>query len=180
MKDLSLHILDISENSSRAGASIVEVLLKRSVSADILTLRISDNGKGFESPKKKSDDPYFTNKAGKRFGLGLPLLEQAATECEGTFSISRGQLGGAQIEATFKLSHIDLKPLGDIGATVAVFVGANAGMDLIYRYQSDSAEFVFDTRDLRKELDGLPLDVPQVVEYIKQEINDSMRRHDGG
>ena len=44
MKELSLNILDIAENSVKAGATLVQILLAET--SDTLTLTVADNGCG--------------------------------------------------------------------------------------------------------------------------------------
>ena len=46
MEDLSLHILDIVENSIAAGADRVEIRVIEDIRKDILSVEIKDNGKG--------------------------------------------------------------------------------------------------------------------------------------
>lgn len=178
MRELSLHILDLAENSTRAGASLVEIDIEESARDDRLVIRIRDNGRGFESSMKQGDS-FYTCKEGKRFGLGIPLFRQAAESCEGTLEVESSPGKGTTVEAVFRLSHIDLKPMGDIGSTVSTLVGGSPGADFVLRHRRDSDQFVFDTRRLREELDGLPLNVPQVLKYIKDNVNEGIRRQDG-
>lgn len=46
MKELSLNILDVAENSVKAGASLTQILLTEE--GDILTLEIVDDGCGMD------------------------------------------------------------------------------------------------------------------------------------
>ncbi len=178
MLELSLHMLDIAENSVRAGASRVLIEVTDSRRADRLAFRIRDNGKGI-NVRCKDSDPFFTSKGGKRFGLGLPLLAHAAELCDGTLVAAPLEEGGTEVHVEFRRSHIDLMPMGDIGATVAVLVGGHPEMDFEVVLIRDSGEFRFSTERLREELEGLPLNVPQVLEYIRQEIQEAFRRPDG-
>ncbi|MCS6803780.1 MAG: ATP-binding protein [Blastocatellia bacterium] len=119
MEDLSLHILDIVENALRAGARNVIVRLSQSKREDRLILEIIDDGEGMdEETVSRSLDPFFTTKEGKRIGLGLPLLAQAAEEAEGKVYIKSAPGKGTTVTAIFRLSHIDRKPLGNIEETV--------------------------------------------------------------
>ena len=178
MRELSLHILDLAENSTRAGASLGEIDIVESQRYDSLLIRIKDDGKGFEVDAK-TGDPYFTSKGGKRFGLGIPLFRQAAEAAEGSLKIDSSPGGGTTMEARFRLGHIDLMPMGDLGATLSALVCGSPAADFVLRHRDDEDEFVFDTRQLRAKLDGLPLSVPQVLKYIIENVNESIRRSNG-
>lgn len=178
MKDMSLHILDISENSIEAGASRVEIEIREDTAHDRFTLLVRDNGRGVD-PGKKDRDLFYTSKKGKRFGLGIPLLRQAAEECDGEFSIAPGQEGGTVLSAAFRRSHIDMKPLGDVGATVSTLVAGHPEVDYLLLYEMDGAAYRFDTTKLRAELEELPLNVPAVLQYIECEVNEGIRRTHG-
>jgi hypothetical protein len=184
MRDLSLHILDIAENSINAGAASVELLIRSSKKDDSLEVVILDDGSGIDLEAKESD-AYFTSKEGKCFGLGIPLLAQSCKEGGGEFFIGprdvggKEDVGGTQVRATFSLSHIDLKPMGDVGATVAMLVCAHPAMDYLVRVRGDDEVFELDTKELRKELEGLPLENPAVMKYIKENINEAIRRIHG-
>lgn len=119
MEDLSLHILDIVENALRAGARNVVIRLFESAEDDRLVLEIIDDGEGMdEESVRRSCDPFFTTKPGKRIGLGLPFLAQAAQEAEGKLEIESAPGRGTKVRATFRLSHIDRKPIGNLEETL--------------------------------------------------------------
>lgn len=119
MEDLSLHILDVVENSIRAGASEVNVRLTENRAADLLTLEIGDDGKGMdEATAKRCVDPFYTTKSGKQVGLGLPFLSQSAEEAGGELVVKTAKGKGTKIIATYRLSHIDRRPLGDLDGTI--------------------------------------------------------------
>jgi hypothetical protein len=178
MLELSLHVLDIAENSVRAGASNVLIEITDSIERDLLAIRIVDDGRGIDM-KIKGTNPYFTSKAGKRFGLGIPLLAQATELSEGSFEIGPLETGGTEVRAEFQRGHIDLMPLGDIASTMSVLVGGHPDLDFEFVLVRDEGRYRFATSCLREELEGLPLNVPQVLEYIRQEINEASRRPNG-
>ena len=126
MEDLSLHVLDIMENSICAGARSVSVRLSADQGGDLLILEVADDGKGMdEGALRRALDPFYTTKEGKRFGLGLPLLAQAAEATGGGVAVSSRPGLGTLIRATFHLDHVDMKPLGDVGRTVALLRAAH-------------------------------------------------------
>ena len=148
MKDLSLHILDVVENSIRAEARLVEISVDEDVARDLLTLHIADDGKGMEPDiERRATDPFFTTKSGRRFGMGLALLAQATRDAEGEFEISSEAGHGTRIRAVFRYGHPDRRPLGDMVATLETLVVGNAGVDFVYEHKSDGEITRFDTRE---------------------------------
>jgi signal transduction histidine kinase len=121
VEDLSLHVLDIAENSIAAGADRVSIHVERDDGEGMLYISIEDNGEGMDRfTMKACRDPFFSTKPGKRVGLGIPLLAQAARESGGSFHISSAPGEGTRIRAGFSLAHPDRKPLGDMEKTVYV------------------------------------------------------------
>ena len=151
MKDLSLHVLDIAENSVRAHAGLVEILVIEDTQKDELVLQVKDDGRGMQADTmRRAVDPFFTTKAGKRFGLGLPLLAQAAREAEGTFDVCPVPEGGTCVRATFKHGHPDRKPLGDMAATLETLVAGNQHVDFLYEHRRGAETSLFDARKVGK------------------------------
>ena len=147
MEDLSLHILDVAENSVRAEAKLIEISIVEDVENDVLTLVIKDNGKGMvPETERRAANPFFTTKPGRRFGMGLALLAQAAREAEGSFEMSSTPGAGTRISATFRCSHPDRKPLGDISATLEALVTGNPGVDFLFEHRRGAEVTRFDTR----------------------------------
>jgi len=130
VRDLSLHILDIIENSIRAGASEVRVVIAQDVEADRLAISIEDNGPGLDVPEHVVFDPFYTTKKGKRIGLGLSLFREAAIQAGGGLELSRSRLGGLAVEAVLGLSHVDRPPLGDVAGMVSAVVCTNPDLKL--------------------------------------------------
>ena len=139
MEDLSLHILDILENSLTASASRIEIAIAEDTVNDLMTLEIRDNGKGMDAEaRSKALDPFFTTRTTRRVGLGLPLLAQAARQSGGTFELLSEPGRGTTVRAAFQLSHPDLKPLGDIAETLRTILVSQPGLDLRFIYTRDS------------------------------------------
>jgi signal transduction histidine kinase len=152
MEDLSLHILDIVENSIAAMAGRIEIRIEEDQAKDLVTIEIKDDGKGMdEQTLKKALDPFFTTRTTRRVGLGLSLLAQAARDSEGTFDLSSSPGKGTMVNATFRLSHPDCKPMGDISQTMQVLVMSHPEVDFLYEHKSDSSTYRFDTREVHKE-----------------------------
>jgi K+-sensing histidine kinase KdpD len=139
MQDLSLHILDVVENSIAASASRITIRIVEDTSRDLLSLEISDNGKGMDGKtREKVLDPFFTSRTTRRVGLGLPLLAQAARDSGGSLEIDSKPQMGTTVKAVFGLSHPDRKPMGDIAETLRMILTGKPELDLQFEYMRDS------------------------------------------
>ena len=151
MEDLSLHILDIVENSIRARAKKIEIKIIEEKKKDLLTIEIIDDGKGMDEKTLKDVlDPFFTTKNTRKVGLGLSLLAQSAEESGGSIKIESETGQGTKVKATFGYSHIDRKPLGDVHESLKVLITANPDINFIYKYQKDNANYHLDTKGIKK------------------------------
>ncbi len=149
MEDLSLHILDVAENSIRARASLIQVEIDERPDEDLLVITISDDGNGMASEEvDRALDPFYSTKKGKPVGLGLPLLADAAREAGGELKVVSQPGQGTSVRATFILSHVDLKPIGDIPATLQTLITGHPEIDFVFRYVAEDEAVVFDTREL--------------------------------
>ena len=154
MRELSLHILDLIENSIRAGASAVSVTLALEPERDLMKLRVEDNGTGLDVAPAQALDPFYTTKKGKRVGLGLSLFGAAAERAGGGIRVGRSRLGGAAVQATMQIYHVDRAPLGDLGATLSAIVATNPALDLRCKVAVGKRKFGIKTSDVEKELAG--------------------------
>ena len=149
MEDLSLHILDVAENSISSSAKRIEIRINEDTDKDVLTIEIKDDGKGMdEQTLKKSLDPFFTTRTTRRVGLGLPLLAQAARETGGKIELDSSPGRGTTVRATFGYSHPDRKPMGDIHETLRTLVMGHPEIDLLYEHTRNGSLYRFDTREL--------------------------------
>jgi len=150
MEDLSLHILDIVENSIAASAKRVEILIVEDTKNDLLSIEIKDDGTGMDAEtQKKILDPFFTTRKTRRVGLGIPLLAQAARESEGKFQVISEPGKGTTVKASFRYSHPDRKPLGDIPATICTILAGRTQLEILYEHKIDDSVYRFDTRDTK-------------------------------
>lgn len=130
MHDLSLYLLELLENSIRAGADRIGVTLSIDGKTDELRLIVDDNGSGLVAPPEQTLDPFYTTKPGKKTGLGLSLLRGDAQAADGDLTIGpSAELGGTRVEAFMRFSHVDRPPLGDIGTTLVVTAITNPGIE---------------------------------------------------
>ena len=174
MRELSLNILDIAQNSISAGASLTEILVKENTAEKTLLIGIYDNGKGMsEEQVKNVQDPFFTTRTTRKVGMGIPLFKLAAEQTGGTFKIT-SELGvGTRVDALFRTDSIDFTPLGDIEATVSTIVSMNEDKDFVYTRSVDEKEFVFKSADIKVILDGVPLSEPSVITWIEGYIKEN-------
>ncbi len=148
MEDLSLHILDIAENSISASAKRIEIRIDEDEAKDLLTIEIRDDGKGMdEQTLKKVLDPFFTTRTTRRVGLGLSLLAQAARETDGNLELDSRNGEGTTVRATFGFSHPDRKPMGDILETIRTLVVSHPEIDFLYEHRKNDSIYRFDTRE---------------------------------
>lgn len=183
MEELSLHILDIVQNSITAGAKLIDVAVVEDSESDELTITVTDNGKGMpEDMVRNVTDPFTTGRTTRRVGLGIPLLKLATEMTGGGMSIESEVGKGTKISATFGLSHIDRQPLGDMASTMHQLIIMNENTDFLYTHKVDSNEFILDTRQVKELLGGVSLSTHEVMvwllEYLK-ENEDLLYKHDG-
>lgn len=175
MRDFSLHIMDIIENGLNGGATLIGLTVVEERKNNWLRITITDNGRGIpEDMLKKVLDPFYTTRITRRVGLGLSLFREASKRCDGEFSIISEEGKGTQVDATFRLDHIDLPPMGDLASTMTTLIVGNQGVDFVYAHEVEGDTFQLDTRDIRKELDGVEISHPQVVKYIGDTIRESL------
>ncbi len=171
MEDLSLHILDVVENSVAARADKIEIRISEDKKKDLLSVEIIDNGIGMDKEaRKKAVDPFYTSRTVRRFGFGLSLLSEAAKAANGQLSIKSKKGEGTRIKADFQHSHIDRKPLGDIGQTIITLVIGNPEIDLIYVHKKNSRRYILDTRKIKARLKEAPINSPAGIRMIREDL----------
>ena len=167
MRELSLNILDIAQNSLSAGAGLVTLTVGEDSGADSLTLRVEDDGRGMDADTlQRVRDPFYTTRTTRKVGMGIPLFRMAAEMTGGSLDIVSEPGKGTAVTASFSLSHIDRMPLGDMAGTVTALIRLNPGVDFVYRHTVDGRSFEMDTRELRAQLGDVPLSEPDVMEWI--------------
>jgi anti-sigma regulatory factor (Ser/Thr protein kinase) len=175
MEDISLHILDIAENSVSAGANLIKITISEEKPKDLLTVEIEDNGKGIPKDiRLKVLDPFVTTRTTRKIGLGLPLLAQAARDTGGDITVKSADTSGTIVTAAFRPSHIDMKPLGNISETLVVLIAANPQVDFLFTYTRNNDTFSLDTREIKKELEGMPITSPPVLSFLRNYLSTSL------
>jgi len=175
MLTLAAHILDITENSIRAGAKLVEIIIEEDTQANLLTIEINDDGRGMNNEiLSRIFDPFYTTKTVRRVGLGLPLLKYAAERAGGALIVNSKENQGTRIKATFELSHLDRQPLGDIKNTLIILIIANIHIDFFYKHRHNDRRFELDTREIRKEIEDVPINHPEIIKFIRGVIDEGL------
>lgn len=175
LQELSMNVLDIAENSIRAKAGLVEIVVEQDTAANRETLVIRDDGKGMDAEMvARVTDPFCTTRTTRKVGLGLPFLKMAAEMAGGGLLIDSVPGKGTTVQATFQLDSIDLMPLGDMGSTIAALVQTNPDTEFAYTFRKDGKEFVFTTQEVRAILGDVPLSEPAVALFIRDYITEHM------
>ena len=151
MRDISLHILDLIENSIKAKASTILVSISEDVSSDTVEICVEDNGCGLKVSPEKAVEPFYTTKPGKKTGLGLSLLRAAAERADGFMVIGKSELGGLSVKVTMKISHLDRTPFGNLPATISSIVCTNPDIDLNCRLSSRNGGAVLKISEVTNE-----------------------------
>ncbi len=174
MRELSLNILDIAQNSITANASLITIEVLENTVEHTLLIGIYDNGKGMSEEQVKSViDPFFTTRTTRKVGMGIPLFKMAAEQTGGSLEI-KSKLGvGTETRAFFKTDSVDFTPLGDVASTIQMLITMNTDRDFVYKHKVDEKEFVCDTRELKAILGDVPLDTYEVSQWILEFIKEN-------
>ncbi len=176
MKELSLHILDIVQNSIKANASLIELQINENNAKNILEITIIDNGCGMdEETVKNVTNPFFTTRTTRKIGLGLPLLEEAALRCNGNFKITSEINVGTTVYCSFEKNNIDRSPIGDMATTIMTLLNSIENWELIYIHTVDDKRFDFSTVKIKEILDGASINSPEILLWIKEYVAESVQ-----
>ena len=115
MRELSLNVLDIAQNSIAAGASLTEITVEEDTAADRVVIIVKDDGRGMTPEQvRRVSDPFYTTRTTRKVGMGIPLFRMAAEMAGGGLTIDSTPGVGTTVTASFVRSHIDRMPLGDM------------------------------------------------------------------
>ncbi len=176
MKTLSDHILDIVQNSLNAKSTLIEIIIQTDKNTDLCTVKIKDNGCGMSGETLlRATDPFFTTRKTRKVGLGLSLLKQNAEMANGKFSIQSEPGKGTTVEAVFQLSHIDRPELGDIWNTLYLSMLSNENVEFVYEHQTDKGLFKVSSAEIRKSIDGVSLQQPEIRRAITDFLENNIK-----
>ena len=176
MKELSLHILDIVQNSVRAKATEIEIIINEDIQNNQLEIRIKDNGKGIDKELiTRIKNPFSTTRTTRKIGLGIPLLFEACTRCDGDLDIESSLGVGTTIRATFKYDHIDRAPMGDIVNTITMLILSSPEIRYILTYYVNEANFIMDTNEIKEILQGVPINDLGIIKWIETYLKENIK-----
>ena len=177
MKELSLNILDIAENSAKAKATLIEIGITEA--EDTLTLTIADNGCGMSAETVESvTNPFFTTRTTRKVGLGIPLLKLAAEQTGGHLDIKSKMASssdyehGTVVTALFYMNHLDCTPLGDVAETIVTLIQGHPDIDFSFLHEKEGCSVSLDTRELRAVLEDVPLHTYEVIVWIRDNLSE--------
>lgn len=181
MRELSLHILDLVENSLEAGATQVEIEIREDLKQDLFCFRVRDNGRGMdEDTLQHAADAFYTKRCTRKFGFGLPLLKAACERCEGKLVLESKPWQGTIVTATFRYSHWDRAPLGDIATTIFLVLAGRPDVKLYYRHWVDGKSFEFSSEEVKRRLGPVPLNHVAVLDWLKGYLAENIGHLYGG
>lgn len=168
MPEIALNILDIAENSVRAGATLIEISVEADTYKELLEIRIKDDGCGMTPEQlRQVEDPFFTSRTTRKVGLGVPFFKQAAESTGGMFVITSEPGVGTEVRAVFGLNHIDRMPLGNMTETIYTLAAFHEEIAFFYLYRVDDRSFTLDTRELKAILGDVSLQEKEVADFIR-------------
>lgn len=174
MRELSLNILDVAQNSITAGASLITIEVTENTVDKTMLIGIYDNGKGMSEEQVKSViDPFYTTRTTRKVGMGIPLFKMAAEQTGGGLEIESETGVGTSVRATFKTDSVDFTPLGDIASTVQMLITMNTDRDFVYKHTVNEKEFIADTREIKEILGDVPLDTYEVSQWLLEFIKEN-------
>ena len=175
MKELSLHILDIVQNSVKAGASEIEIYINEDTFKNLLEIDITDNGCGMsEEFLKTVRDPFSTTRTTRKVGMGISLFEAAAVQCGGHLEIESEPGKGTSLKVFFEYDSIDRAPLGNMAETMVTVIMGAPDINYVYKHRKADKEFVFVTDDIKNALGGVPIDAPEILNWVKEYIGEGL------
>ena len=181
MRELSLNVMDVAQNSVRAEATLVRISVTESDKDDRLKIEIADDGCGMTQEQvQQVIDPFFTTRTTRKVGLGVPLFKLSAEQTGGSFDIQSEKGVGTTTTASYVKSHVDMTPLGDINSTVKILIQCNPQIDVVYTCTTDNGSFTLDTRELREVLGDVSLDTPDVLLWIGDYLEENTKNIYGG
>jgi len=177
MKELSLNILDITENSVKAKATRIVISIAESDKE--LSITVTDNGVGMtEKILESVSNPFCTTRTTRKVGMGVPLFRFAAEQTGGSFAITSKHIDaypeehGTSVSATFNKEHLDFTPLGDVISTVTTLIQGHPDVDFLFEHKYGDKAVLLDTAELRAVLEDVPLNSYEVIVWIKDNLTE--------
>ncbi|NLM96182.1 MAG: sensor histidine kinase [Halanaerobiaceae bacterium] len=181
MRELSLHILDIIQNSITASARDIELIIIEDPERNLFQIQVFDNGRGIRGDRlSQVTDPFVTSRDTRRVGLGLSLFQEAARRCGGDLELESAPGQGTRVTAYFQYNHIDRAPLGDIQGTLISLIALNPEINFRYHHIYVDNEFILDTEEIKKELGVIEINRIEVLNWIREFLDEELKNLYGG
>ena len=177
MLEISLHILDIVNNSVKAGANLIFVTVHEAICDNLLKVSIRDNGCGMDEEfLKQVLDPFRTPRTTRKVGMGLSLFQAAAEQTGGSLTISSQKNVGTTVDVQFVYDHIDRQPLGDMAETMLTVISGNEAIDFVYTHMVNDKAFTMDTREIKAILgEDISLGSPEIVMWLSDYMKEGLK-----
>lgn len=170
-----MHILDITMNSIKADAKLVEIYIEDSIKNNWLKISIKDDGRGMSQDViNKVTNPFYTTRTTRKVGLGIPMMKESCERCNGYLKIESNIGIGTTVFCCFERDNIDRAPLGNMGETIMTIINSGYNFELIYTHKTDIEEFIFSTREVKEMLEGMDINNISVLLWIKEYINENV------
>lgn len=175
MNELSMHILDLAQNSMIVGSTLVEIYIVEDVKKNIFSIEIIDDGHGMDEEKlDKAISPFYTSRTTRKVGLGLSLFKMLCELTEGEFNLTSEIDKGTKLYGSMKFDHIDRPHLGDIVGTIIILILNENNIDIKFSITVENENYTFDTKVIKEILDGVPLTEPSVIEWIRENLKEEI------
>jgi len=174
MKDLSMHIMDIVQNSVRAKAANVKLSI--TLNEQWLVIKVEDDGSGMDAETlQKVTDPFYTSRTTRKVGMGIPLILQNTQLTDGNMTLESELGKGTTLTATFGRKHIDRPPMGDIASTAAMMITGNEGVNLQFEVKNQENEFAISTNEVKEVMGDVDIRMAQVTSFLTEMIEENLR-----
>jgi len=181
MQDISLHLLDIIQNSISANSTLINISINADKFNNTLKIIIADNGRGMsEELLNQVRSPFITTRKSRRFGLGIPLFEDSTVFSGGSLTINSQLNLGTIVEAIYKIDHIDRIPLGDIGNTITLLLSSEDNVEISLKLICNEKVFEFDTFKIKRDFNDISFKNIEVINWIQGYINEGSKMVFGG
>ena len=177
MRELSLNILDVAQNSITAGASLITIEVTENTVDKTMLIGIYDNGKGMTKEQLEAvRDPFFTTRTTRKVGMGIPLFKMAAEMTGGRLEIESEVGRGTKVKAFFRTDHLDFIPVGDMTSTIMTLITMNETTDFVYTRRINEKSFTLDTKALREILGDVPFGEPTISAWLRDYIEENTKQ----
>ena len=177
MKELSLHILDIVQNSIHAKSSLIGVEITELPTDNQLVITITDNGKGMnEEELARAVDPFYTSRTTRKVGLGLSLFRQNAEMTGGSLEMKSNPGKGTRVTAVFGFNHPDRPVMGDLVGTILLLICSTDESDYVFKHHTPVGVYELDTREIRQIVGNVSFNHPEIRSFLKDMIRENLEQ----